>query len=104
MVIQAISPDTDEARALAGELDTEIATLYPGAAIEGIDAAEFERAGGYFVVAREGDHAVGCGGFRPVDDRCAEIKRMFLRATARRGSPASSVSGMHTRMPATPAR
>ena len=84
MVIQSISPGTAEARALIEELDTEIAALYPGAAIEGIDVAEFEMAGGYFVVAREAEQAVGCGGFRPVDERCAEIKRMFVRATARR--------------------
>jgi putative acetyltransferase len=84
MTIAAVSPASDEARSLMRELDTEIAALYPGSPISGIDENEFEKAGGYFVVAREADQAMGCGGFVPVDERCAEIKRMFVRATARR--------------------
>src|SRR5713101_1463029 len=78
-MIVAVSPATDEARELIRELDMDIAALYPGLPINGIDAAEFESAGGYFVIAKEAGDAVGCGAFRPVDDRCAEIKRMFVR-------------------------
>ena len=66
------------------ELDAEIASLYPDTPIEGIDVSEFEASGGYFVVATEAGQAVGCGGFRQVDDRCVEIKRLFVRASARR--------------------
>lgn len=66
------------------ELDAEIAALYPEAQINGIDAVEFDMAGGYFVVARVAGQAVGCGGFRQVDERCVEIKRMFVRACVRR--------------------
>jgi len=84
MTIISVSPDSDEVRVLTRELDTEIAALYPGSPINGIDVAEFEKAGGYFVVARKADQALGCGGFRRVDERCAEIKRMFVRASARR--------------------
>ena len=83
-MIVAVSPATDEARELIRELDLDIAVLYPGLPINGIDAAEFESAGGYFVIAREAGEAVGCGAFRPVGDGCAEIKRMFVRRTARR--------------------
>ena len=83
-MIAAVSPTTDEARELIRELDAEITARYPGLPINGIDAAQFERDGGYFVVAREAGHAVGCGAFRPADDRCAEIKRMFVKARARR--------------------
>jgi putative acetyltransferase len=91
MIIAAVSPATDEARGLICELDTEIAALYPGSTIQGIDAAEFEESGGYFVIAREADQALGCGGFRPVDERCAEIKRMFVRASARRRGVARQI-------------
>ena len=84
MTIVAVSPATDEALGLIGELDAEIAALYPGTPIKGIDVAEFEKAGGYFVVAREADQAIGCGGFRRVDGQSVEIKRMFVRASARR--------------------
>jgi putative acetyltransferase len=84
MTIVPVSPATEEARALIRELDIEIEALYPGTSITGIDVAEFEKAGDYFLVAREADQAIGCGGFRRVDERCAEIKRMFVRASARR--------------------
>ncbi len=83
-MIIAVSPAIEEARELIRELDTEIGALYPGLPINGIDVAEFERAGGYFVIAREADCTVGCGAFRPVGGQCAEIKRMFVRASARR--------------------
>jgi putative acetyltransferase len=82
--IAAVSPASEEAQQLIRELDTEIAALYPGTPIDGIDVTEFETSGGYFVVARQADQALGCGGFRPVDERCVEIKRMFVRASARR--------------------
>ena len=84
MMITAVSPATDEARGLIRELDAEIAKLYPESTIDGIDVDDFERAGGYFVVVRGDEEALGCGGFRPVDERCVEIKRMFVRASARR--------------------
>jgi len=84
IAIEAVSPSTQEAHGLIRELDSEIAALYPHSPINGIDAVEFDRNGGYFVVARQADQAVGCGGFRRVDDCCAEIKRMFVRASARR--------------------
>ena len=83
-MIKTVSPATAEARELIRELDTEIAALYPGLPINGIDVAEFEKAGGYFVIAQEADRTVGCGAFRPVGERCAEIKRMFVRRAARR--------------------
>jgi len=83
-MIVAVSPALKEARELIRELDSELAALYPGLRVSGIDLAEFEKAGGYFVIAREADHAVGCGGFRPVGERCVEIKRMYVRAGARR--------------------
>ena len=83
-MIVAVSPAIDEARELIRELDGEIVALYPGLPINGIDVAEFEKAGGYFVIAREPGQVLGCGAFRPVGERCAEIKRMFVRTRARR--------------------
>ena len=65
-------------------LDGEISSLYPDSVILGIDKAEFEQAGGYFVIAQQHDQTIGCGGFRPIDETCAEIKRMFVRPDVRR--------------------
>jgi GNAT superfamily N-acetyltransferase len=90
-VIIAISPSDEEARSLMHELDAEIAALYPGSVISGIDEAEFEKSGGYFVVAQQGDQTIGCGGFRPVDEECVEIKRMFVRPEVRRRGGARQI-------------
>ena len=51
-MIEPVGPAIDEARELIRELDAKIAALYPGLPINGIDVAEFEQAGGYFVIAR----------------------------------------------------
>lgn len=91
MVIVAVSPTDEGARTLMRELDTEIAKLYPSSEIVGIDEAEFENSGGYFVIAREGDRTIGCGGFRPVDAECAEIKRMFVLPDVRRRGGARKI-------------
>jgi GNAT superfamily N-acetyltransferase len=91
MKIVPVSPATEEARELILQLDAEIAALYPESTITGIDVAEFEKFDGYFVVACDGDHAVGCGGFRQVDERCVEIKRMFVKASARRRGTARKI-------------
>ena len=91
MVIVAVSPTDEGARSLMRELDTEIAKLYPSSQIVGIDEAEFENSGGYFVIARQGNQTIGCGGFRPVDAECAEIKRMFVRPEVRRRGGARKI-------------
>jgi hypothetical protein len=67
-VILATSPKDEQASALMRQLDAEIAALYPGSVISGIDGIESENAGGYFVILRHGNQSIGCGGFRPVDD------------------------------------
>jgi GNAT superfamily N-acetyltransferase len=91
MIIKPVSPADEIARALIGELDTELAAAYPGLPINGIDAGEFAKAGGYFVVATEADAALGCGAFRPVGSGCAEIKRMYVRPAARRRGVARGI-------------
>jgi len=52
MVIVAVSPSDGGACTMMRELDAEISSLYPDSVIFGIDEAEFEKAGGYFVIAQ----------------------------------------------------
>jgi GNAT superfamily N-acetyltransferase len=85
------SPLADDARALTREMDAEIAGLYPGYEIGGMDAADFELSRGYFVIAREADQALGCGGFRPLDMQCVEMKRIFVREASRRRGVARQI-------------
>jgi len=72
------------ASGLIAELDAELRQRYPGQPIHGVDAGEFQAAGGYFVVARASAEYAGCGAFRPVNASTVEIKRMFVRRTFRR--------------------
>jgi GNAT superfamily N-acetyltransferase len=44
---------------------------------------DFHGAGAAWLVLYEGDVAVGCGGLRPLAPGVAEIKRMFVTASAR---------------------
>ncbi len=41
-------------------------------------AEELRQPTGAFIVARAGGRAIGCGGFKRLDDRTCEIKRMYL--------------------------
>jgi putative acetyltransferase len=74
--------------ALIAELSAELKALYPtthggdgSGAFKPTDVIG-ERAG--FVVAWDGEDAVGCGALRPMDDSSvAEVKRMFVRPAVR---------------------
>ena len=50
---------------------------YPGEPTNGIDATEFEAAGGVFVVCYVDDIPAACGALRPFEGS-AEIKRMYV--------------------------
>ncbi len=84
MTITHIDPNSADAKTLMAELDQELMLRYPEQPPLGIDRLNFSQDGGYFVVAREHDVLIACGAFRPLDESCAEIKRMYVRASARR--------------------
>jgi putative acetyltransferase len=79
------------ASGLIAELDAELRQRYPGEPINGIDAGEFQAAGGCFVVARASSEHAGCGAFRPLSASTVEIKRMFVRQKFRRQGTAKAV-------------
>lgn len=81
--LHAVDAGDIEAQRLMGELDLDLNRRYPGSPTNGIDVGEFRAVGGCFVLLRCGDEAVGCGAFRPVQDDCVEIKRMFVRESCR---------------------
>ncbi len=84
MIILPIRAAAETAQTLIKSLDEDLQVRYPGQPVHGIASEDFEAAGGYMVVAEEGVLACGCGAFRPLDEQCAEIKRMFVLAPARR--------------------
>jgi ribosomal protein S18 acetylase RimI-like enzyme len=44
---------------------------------------EYARPTGRLILAFDGEHAVGCGALRRIDDRVCEMKRVYLRPSAR---------------------
>lgn len=74
---------SDVAQQLLRELDAELASRYPSAAIHGLHPGEADDPGLIFLVAQRGPDPVGCGALRPLDDATAEIKRMFVRSLYR---------------------
>lgn len=80
------SPGSEIARTLIAELDADLLQHYALERIFGLKPADFVDDGGFvFLVARSAHdgEAVGCVGLRLLGDARAEIKRMFVRPTAR---------------------
>jgi GNAT superfamily N-acetyltransferase len=77
MIFRIESPGSAAAQSLIAALDEEILGRYPGEPVNGIDIAEFEAAGGVFVVCYLNDMPAACGAFRPFEGS-AEIKRMYV--------------------------
>jgi GNAT superfamily N-acetyltransferase len=78
--------DAPAARKLVAAFELEIKELYPSwSASVGPTAKpeEFRPPDGCFVVAYAGDRPVGCGGVKRLDERTAEIKRMYVEPESR---------------------
>jgi len=79
---EAAPPDSDLCELMA-ELDAELHGLYPGDSVHGLGSAELRRFSGVLVVAALDGRPVGCGALRPLGDGLCEVKRMFVRRSAR---------------------
>lgn len=78
-VIASERPDTADARTLIGELEAQLAPLYPreshhGYSVEKLIAEDVA----FFVIRHEGIPA-GCGGLQLYGTEYGEIKRMYVR-------------------------
>ncbi|MEO6571260.1 MAG: GNAT family N-acetyltransferase [Ilumatobacteraceae bacterium] len=82
IVFDRIAPDHPDAIAAMTryytELDTRFADGFDTAAALGLDVAAMGPPNGAFVVARQGDSIVACGGVQRIADGVAEIKRMWV--------------------------
>jgi putative acetyltransferase len=84
----SISPepfDSPDARRLVAALDAGLAALYPPEQRFGpnLKAEHLAEGHGAFLVARDGDRAVGCGAIRVLDSTTAEVKRMYVEPDRR---------------------
>jgi len=77
--------DNDAARQLISDLDDELNRIYPeeGANFLDLDPAEVRGGRGAFFIAWAGEEALGCGAMRLRDAQTAEIKRMYVKPSAR---------------------
>jgi putative acetyltransferase len=77
--------DSPDVQALCAAQQAEMLALYEGEADIGPkrDAWMFVPPDGVFVVVREGDRAVACGGIARFDETRAEVKRMYVVPDAR---------------------
>ena len=79
MTIDEYQMDSDIARLLIEELDTELMSRYATSSVHGVNTEDFIAAGGKFLVLKVDEDYAGCGALRPIDSSSVEIKRMFVR-------------------------
>jgi putative acetyltransferase len=87
ILIQQDDPHGETATQLVRELSAEIARRYSDLGDDGSGSFNPNDAlvpRSVFVVARLDGQPVGCGALRPIDSGSAEVKRMFVAASARR--------------------
>jgi len=82
LVIEVVAAATEEVRALIGELDQVLSEGYPPEQRHAISIDAIFQPHVRFFLARLGATAVGCGGVALFAD-FAEVKRMYVRETAR---------------------
>ena len=77
--------DSEAGKRLIGALNVELRGAYtePGANHFRLDSKEVSEGAGAFLVAYADGMAVGCGAVRKLDERSAEIKRMYVTPEAR---------------------
>jgi GNAT superfamily N-acetyltransferase len=78
--------DGEAGASLLAAFDAEIATIYSGwdpSIGPSAQPSDFAPPAGAFVISHRDGVAVACGGFKRLDARTAEIKRMFVAPVAR---------------------
>ncbi len=81
---------TDDVRALIGELETALAAEYPPEQRHGLALDAIFQPHVRFFLARRHGAAVGCGGVALFPEY-AEVKRMYVRDSARRQGVADAI-------------
>jgi len=90
-VEQILSP-TDDVRALIGELDAELNIAYAPENRHGLNIDRIFQPNVMFFIARADGKPAGCGGVA-FDHGLAEVKRMYVRPSARGRGVAQAILG-----------
>ena len=91
VVVEHVAAPTDDARTLIGELDAELNADYPPEQRHGFSIERVFQPDVMFFVARDGVGPLGCGGVAFQDDGAAEVKRMYVRPSARRRNVGAAI-------------
>ena len=83
--IEQESPDWPESLHLLDLADARSAELYPAERRFGLSADALLAQKACFFIARLNGQAIGCAGYTRPEAGYAELKRLFVRAEARRG-------------------
>jgi len=78
------SYDSPEAIELIAELQADLAVRYGSGDETPVAAVQFDRPHGLFLIGSDDGHLVACSGIRLTAPGVAELKRMYVRAAARR--------------------
>lgn len=80
IVISAESPFSSDAISLMDELSECLQAITGNSGKNSFDANDVCNDRATFVIARDqSGKAIGCGSFRPIDERTAEVKRMYAQ-------------------------
>lgn len=91
IVLKEVNSKNNDLHQLIFKLDNELKESYPEEGIFGIDFNDPKVNEVVFVVAYINDYPVGCGGIRPLDSKCVELKRFFVDCNYRKKGIASKI-------------
>jgi putative acetyltransferase len=85
LTITPVSFPSAEAITLSTKLDRELAERYPGVKVRpfALTGAQITAEDGVFLLARAGSEPVGCGALQRLDAHTGEIRRMYVKPSAR---------------------
>ena len=81
--IHALEPSSIEARALVKDLDNYLLELYPTDSNHLDSIEELSKPHVYFLGAFENGQPLGCGAVKLLDEGYGEIKRVYVKSSAR---------------------
>lgn len=80
ITIEPVSPFSEEATSLMEELSKRLRDITGNGGRNSFDPNDVCKEKAMFVIARdENGSAIGCGAFRPMDEKTAEVKRMYAK-------------------------
>jgi GNAT superfamily N-acetyltransferase len=86
VALEEVRFDTDLVQYLLDDWNDELIATIPGFTPRSgstVEATDFERPDGVFLLALSNDGPVGCGGLRRIAPGIAEVKRLYVRSRAR---------------------